>query len=134
MGILLGIGFLAIALFLGLIATFIAAFIGHIILLDSILLALTGGITCHILWKVHPAFCLLIGIALFFFLFWLQNTKYGFWIIGTLLSLFWAFVFGFFAYGFSNGDMIWFYVIMGLGFVISIGLHLKARNDDLSNL
>lgn len=119
---------LAISIIIGLIFTVIGVFLGHIILFDSIFLAVISGIICNQIWSVHPAICIVIAIALFGLLFWLQNTKVGFWIIGVLLSAFWAFVFGFFAYAFSSSDMIWFYVVMGLGFIVMVGLHIKARN------
>ncbi|MDL2216059.1 hypothetical protein LJB77_03280, partial [Ruminococcaceae bacterium OttesenSCG-928-N02] len=78
--------------------------------------------------SIHPALCVVIAIALFGLLFWLQNTKAGFWIIGVLLSAFWALVFGFFGYVFSSSDPIWGYVVMGLCFIVMMGLHLKAKN------
>jgi len=119
----------AISIFIGLIFTVIGIFLGHIILFDSIFLAAISGIVCNQIWGVPPAICIVIAIVLFGLLFWLQNTKPGFWIIGVLLSAFWAFVFGFFAYIFAGEDMIWFYVVMGLGFILMMGLHLKARNS-----
>jgi len=120
---------LAVSIFIGLILTAIGIFFGHIILFDSIVLAAITGVVCNQIWSVHPALSLLIAIVLFAFLFWLQNTKVGFWIIGVLLSVFWAFVFGFLAYIFSSEDMVWFYVVMGLGFIVMMGLHLKARDS-----
>lgn len=120
---------LAISIIIGLIFTIIGMFVGHIILFDSIFLAAISGIICNQIWSVHPALCLLIAIALFGLLFWLQNTRPGFWIIGVLLSLFWSVVFGFFGYIFSGEDAIWGYVVMGLGFIVMMGLHLKARNN-----
>ncbi|MDR2043135.1 MAG: hypothetical protein LBQ15_01980 [Clostridium sp.] len=78
---------------------------------------------------MSPAFCLLIGIALFLFLFWLQNRKPGFWITGTLLSLFWAGVFGFFAWLISGEDLIWGCVVTGLGFLLMAALYLNARGS-----
>ena len=118
---------LAIGLIIGLIFTIVGAFIGHIILFDSILFSAIGGIVCNQVWKIHPALCVVIAIALFAFLFWLQNTKIGFWIIGTLLSLFWATVFGFIAYVITEKDMTWVYIIGAIGFIIMIGLHIKAK-------
>lgn len=120
---------LAVSIFIGLIVTVIGIFVGHIILFDSIVLAAITGVVCNQVWNIHPALCLVIEVVLFVVLFWLQNTKVGFWIIGGLLSAFWAFVFGFIAYAFSSEDMIWFYVVMGLGFLIMMGLHLKARDS-----
>lgn len=119
---------LGISIIIGLIFTVIGVFLGHIILFDSIFLAAISGIVCNQVWSVHPALCVVIAIVLFGLLFWLQNTGPGFWIIGVLLSAFWAFVFGFFAYIFAGEDMIWLYVVMGLGFILMMGLHLKARN------
>ena len=102
-------------------------FFGNIILFDSIALAVAGGVCCNQLLSVHPALCLVIGIAVFIALRFLQNTRFGFWIIGGLLSALWAFVFGFVAYIASGEDMVWFYVILGLGFLLVGGLHLRAR-------
>lgn len=118
----------AISIAIGLIFTIIGIFVGHIILFDSIFLAAISGIICNQIWGVHPALCVVIAIALFALLFWLQNTKPGFWIIGVLLSAFWAFVIGFFVYIFAGEDMIWLYVDMGLTFIVMMGLHLKARS------
>ena len=120
---------LAIGLVIGLVLMVIGRFFGNIILFDSISLAAGAGLACRFLADIHPAICLVIGLALLVFLFWLQNTAVGFWIIGGILSLFWAFVFGFLAYAFSGEDMVWFYVVMGLGFLLMAGLHLKAKNS-----
>lgn len=117
-----------IGLFLGLIITVIGLFFGHIIFFDSVLLAAIFAVVCSKVWAVHTALCLLAAVALFFILFLLQNIRIGFWIIGILMSAFGAFVFGFFAYEFSGYDMIWFYVILGLGFIMMMGLHLRARD------
>ncbi|HIQ59468.1 MAG TPA: hypothetical protein IAB22_08435 [Candidatus Merdivicinus intestinavium] len=119
---------LAVGIAAGLVLTVVGLFFGHIILFDSIFLAVITGIVCSQVWGIHTAICLLISAALFAFLFWLQKTRAGFWIIGLLLSAFWAFVFGFLAYAFSGEDMVWFYVVMGLGFVLMVWLHLWARD------
>lgn len=109
-----------------LILTVIGVFLGNIILFDSIALALASGLCAYHLGGLHPAFSLLVGLAAFGLLYWLQRTLVGFWVIGTVLSAFWAFVFGFIAYCITD-DLIWCYVIMGLGFVLMIVLHLRAR-------
>ena len=118
---------LAISLIIGFIFTIVGVFVGHIILFDSIFFSVISGIVCNKLWNIHPAFCLLITIALFAFLFWVQNTRVGFWIIGVLLSIVWALVFAFLAYLLTNQDMIWGCVIGGIGFAVMMGLHIKAR-------
>lgn len=124
---------LFIGLVLGGIATIIGLFFGHIILFDSLALAILSGFLSHGLLHIHPAISILIGIAVFLLLFWLQHTKVGFWIIGGLLSLFWGFIFCTMAYEFSGKDMVWTYVVFGLGTVIMLGLHIHARSkiDDI---
>lgn len=129
MGTLVAYGVLtAISIVIGVVLVIISLFVGHIILFDSIFLSLLSGVLCHEFLGLHPAFALLLGIAVFALLFWLQNTRCGFWIIGLLLSALWGFIFGFIVYIFTSQDMIWFYVIWGLGTLIMIGLHLKARD------
>ncbi len=116
----IGIGISLILLIVGL-------FVGNVILFDSIALAIAAGVCCNQFLSVHPALCLLIGIAALAGLLALQRTRAGFWLIGGLMSAVWAFVFGMVAYLISEGDMLWFYVILGLGFVAVGGLHLRAR-------
>lgn len=128
MGLIVGLVFGAISIVAGIIMAIMGAFVSNIIIFDSVVLALAGGITANTLLHIHPAFCLLIGIGLFFGLMFLQHSKYGFWIIGGLLTLFWSFVFGFIAYTIAR-DMIWFYVIWGLSAVFVAGLHFYAREQ-----
>ena len=78
---------LAIGIIISVICTVIGLFFGHIILFDSIALGVVAGVCCNHFLPIHPALCIVIGIAVFLLLFWLQNTRVGFWIIGGLLSL-----------------------------------------------
>ena len=119
----------AVSVLAGLVFTIIGMFFGHIILFDSIFLAVISGLVANKVLHIHPAFSLLIGIAVLLFLFWVQNTRYGFWIVGGFLSLLWALFFSVIAYSATNKDMIWTYVVMGLGFVVMLLLHLKARDS-----
>lgn len=118
-----------IGIAISLLISIIGLFIGHIILFDSIALALTAGVVSNSVFSIHPAISLVIGIALFALLFWLQNTKFGFWIIGGLLSLAWGYIFSVIAYMFSNRDVTWHYVVLVLGTVLMMGLHIKARDS-----
>ena len=118
----------AIGLFIGLIFTVIGLFFGNIILFDSMFFSVIVGIICNQIFGVHAALCLLIGLALFGLLFKLQTTSIGFWIIGVLLSAFWAGFFCLLAFMLTEHDMVWTYVVLGLGFVIMMGLHLRARD------
>ena len=71
---------------------------------------------------------LLIGAAVFALLLFLQKTRFGFWVIGVLLSAAWAVIFGLLAFIISNADQLWFYVVCGLAFIVMLLLHIKARD------
>ena len=94
-------GYLAAAgayLIIGLVVSFIlmvvGLFIGHIIVFDSIALGIISGVCCNHFFTLHPALCVLIGAAVFALLLFLQKTRFGFWVIGVLLSAAWAVIFG----------------------------------------
>ena len=129
MGYLAAMG---IELILSLIICFIfmvvGLFLGHIILFDSIVLGIIAGVCCGQFLTLHPALCLVAGLAVFAGMLFLQKTGFGFWIIGVLLSAVWAFIFAFFAYAFAGEDIIWFYVVMGLAFIGMLFLHIRARD------
>ena len=102
---------MAIGLFIGLVCSVIGLFFGHIILFDSISLGIAAGVCCNQFTAIHPALCLVIGIATFLLLLWLQNTSIGLWLVGGLLTLIYAAVFGLLAYFISEHDPIWGWVI-----------------------
>lgn len=94
-------GYLAAAgayLIIGLVVSFIlmvvGLFIGHIIVFDSIALGIISGVCCNHFFTLHPALCVLIGAAVFTLLLFLQKTRFGFWVIGVLLSAAWAVISG----------------------------------------
>ena len=120
--------YLIIGLAISFVIMVVGLFVGHIILFDSIALGIISGVCCNHFFTLHPALCLLIGAAVFALLLFLQNTRFGFWLIGVLLSAAWAFIFAFFAYIFGGEDMIWFYVVLGLAFIVMLILHINARN------
>ena len=118
-------GYLAAAgayLIIGLVVSFIlmvvGLFIGHIIVFDSIALGIISGVCCNHFFTLHPALCVLIGAAVFTLLLFLQKTRFGFWVIGVLLSAAWAVIFGLLAFIISNADQLWFYVVCGLAFIV----------------
>ena len=63
---------MAIGLFIGLVCSVIGLFFGHIILFDSIALGIAAGVCCNQFTAIHPALCLVIGIATFLLLVWLH--------------------------------------------------------------
>lgn len=54
---------MAIGLFIGLVCSVIGLFFGHIILFDGIALGIAAGVCCNQFTAIHPALCLVIGIA-----------------------------------------------------------------------
>lgn len=56
------------------------------------------------------------------------NTSIGFWLVGGLLTLLYAAVFGLLAYFISEHDPIWGWVIFALVFLVVGVLHLRARD------
>ena len=119
---------LAIGIVIGLICSVIGLFFGHIILFDSIALGIVAGVCCNSFTPIHPALCIVIGIAVFLLLLWLQHTKIGFWVVGGLLTLIYAAVSGLLAYMISEHDPVWGWVIFGLVFLVVSALHLRARD------
>lgn len=120
---------LAIGVVIGLVCSVIGLFFGHIILFDSIALGIVAGVCCKQFLPIHPALCIVIGIAVFLLMFFLQNTSVGFWIVGGLMTLLYAAVIGLLAYFIANNDPVWGWVVFGLTFVIIGALHLHARDN-----
>lgn len=130
--VLILIAITVVSLTLRFLAFIITAFAGHIILLDSVILALIAGGLGKGLLDMHSAFALVFGIVCFFFLFWLQHTNIGFYVIGFMMSLIWGFIFGMISYLFTS-DTIWFFVIWALSTIVVISLHFHARNTSLGS-
>jgi hypothetical protein len=106
----------------------ISSWTENIIIFDCFVLGIITGVAVHNKFQIHPAFCLLIGIATVIVLGAIQyGTKIGFWLISILMSLGWGIVMVIIAMIFSLQDDIWEYVIWGLGFIVSLVLHLDDR-------
>lgn len=121
-----------IGLIIGAILSIIGLFFGNIIVFDSLALAIASGFLANGLLNIHPALSVLIGLAVLAAMYLLQRTKVGFWIIGGLLSVFWGLVFSLMAWEFSGKDMVWTYVVLGLGIILMMGLHIHARRRNAS--
>lgn len=125
-------GFLVIELMIGgilfAILTILGLFFGHIILFESIALGLAAGLVSYNVFHIHMALCILIGLSVLFGMYFLQNTKVGFWVVGSLMSFIWAAAIAILVYDGTHKDMIWTWVMFGLVLVVMIGLHLYARN------
>lgn len=129
MGYLISIGLsLIIAVVVIVITTIIGLFVGHIILFESIGIAIAAGCLANHFLHIHPALCLLIGIGIFVGLYFLMNTKIGFWLIGGFMSLLWGLLVAVFVYDGTGKDMIWTYVSWGLAALVIFALHFKAKS------
>ena len=128
-------GFLLVELMIGgilfAVLTFFGLFFGHIILFESLALGLAAGLVSYHVLTIHMAFCILIGLAVAIVIFFLQNTKVGFWIIGGLMSLLWATVIAFLVYDGTHKDLIWTWVVFGGVLLFMIVLHRYAYNKQL---
>ena len=58
-----------------------------------------------------------------------SGVSIGFWLVGGLLTLIYAAVFGLLAYFISEHDPIWDWVIFALVFLVVGALHLRARDN-----
>lgn len=116
-----------IAIVILIIANIVGLFIGQIILVESIGIAITTGVLINHFFQIHPAFCLLIGIGVFFGLFILMNSKIGFWLIGGLMSLLWGLLVAVIVFSSTGRDMIWTYVSWGLTTLVAFALHYNAK-------
>lgn len=109
------------------VSTVIGLFVGQIILLESIGIAVAAGCLANHFLHIHPALCLLIGIGVFVGLFFLMNTKIGFWLIGGLMSLLWGLLVAVIVYDSTGKDMLWTYVSWGIAALIIFILHFNAK-------
>lgn len=112
------------------IFSIIGLFISDIIVFNSLAMGAASGFLAYGLLHIHPALSIVAGIAVFAVAYFLQKTKVGFWIFAVILSLLWGIIFSSMAYEFSGKDMIWTYVVLGLGTLIMLGLHINARSRE----
>lgn len=129
-------GLLILLVVINLVLLFTTAFLERITLVNSSCLAIAGGVTLYLCnrsfdaffdFKIHPALCFVIALAIFGVAYFLQTTKVGFWIFAVLFSLVWAFALSLIAFLFATQDMIWIYVVFFLSFIINIGSHIRSR-------
>ena len=98
MGTLVAAGFsFVIVMVIGLVISLAGLFLGHIIIFDSIALAVIGGAVAYNLFHVVPVLSPASGAATFSFLIFLQTSPPRFLEIGGLLFLVWGLIFSLFA-------------------------------------
>lgn len=99
----------------------------HMAFTDSVITAVAVGWLLGSQTGLHPAFCLLIGVSVFIFLYAVQSTRIGYWTVSTAFSLIWAFFVGVIVHESTGGDDIWTYVSMGIAFFIILGFHRDTQ-------
>ncbi|WOC32866.1 MULTISPECIES: DnaJ domain-containing protein [Caproicibacterium] len=82
--------------------------------LDFLLSSAFFAIMTNVIFRIHPAFCFLIGIGVGIVLALIFMTRVGNWILSVIYSLIWGYV-GF-AFGclLFNGDKIWMWTLFGI--------------------
>jgi hypothetical protein len=119
---------LIISIIVMVISTIVGLFVGQIILFESIGIAIAAGCLVSHFFHIHPVFCILIGLAVLVSLFYLMNTKIGFWLIGGLMSLLWGLLVTVFVFSGTGKDMVWTYASWAVASLIVFALHFKAKS------
>lgn len=107
----------------------IGLFLKQIIIFDSIALGIIAGFTAHGLLHVNMVLAIIIGIAVFGIMLFLQMTKVGFWIIGLIMSGLWGFIFGAVAWSITDRNPFWTYGVWIAGALVIMLLHLWSRKN-----
>ena len=133
-------GFLILSFALTTFSGLLQGFLLHINLINGLFLGAISGslIYCNNRYidtfydhDIHPAICFIAGICIMIAVVLLQKTKVGFWIFTIIMSIVWASVLAGITYLITK-DWIWFSVVLGLGTLININSHLRARTLKLS--
>lgn len=109
----------------------IAIFIGFIDICDALLVIAAVGFICTFVFNLHSGISFLIGLAFAIPLYFLFTRRIGFWIVTTIFSALWAWVFvGFVVKGIFGAelDTIWYWIWFGGSFLINIATHQYARD------
>lgn len=130
MGIIVAAGFeLLIGAAVGFAFFIIGLFLKQIIIFDSIALGIVAGFSAHGLLHVNMVLAIIIGIAVFGIMLFLQMTKVGFWIIGLIMSGLWGFIFGAVAWSITDRNPFWTYGVWIAGALVIMLLHLWSRKN-----
>ena len=94
--------------------------------LDSITIAGIVALELYMTKKVHPAVCILAGIAAFFLIAAVYTSRIAFWILTVLSVINWGCIAGFTVDTLS--DHIWGTVVGILVAAVTLGLHIHERS------
>lgn len=107
----------------------IGLFLKQIIIFDSIALGIVAGFSAYGLLHINMVLAIIIGIAAFGIILFLQMTKAGFWIIGLIMSALWGFIFAFVAWSITDHNPFWTYGVWIAGGLVIMLLHLWSRKN-----
>lgn len=118
------------------------AFLARITLVDSLVIGLAGGISLYLCnrafdvslfsTQVHPAICLAVAVVLFVIAFFLQKTTPGFWIFALVFSAIWSFLAALTVHMLITDNMIVFWGVFAVSFLMNIGSHKRSRDAELT--
>lgn len=130
MGIIVAAGMeLLIGAAVGFVLFIIGLFLKQIIVFDSLALGIVAGFAAHSILHLNMVLSIVIGLAVFGILLFLQMTKVGFWIIGLIMSALWGFVFGALAWSITERNPFWTYGVWIAGAFVIMLLHLVSRKN-----
>lgn len=89
-------------------------FIHTLPILDFLLSSAFFAIMINVIFRIHPAFCFLIGIGAGVILALIFMTRVGNWILSVIYSLIWGYVGFTFGGLLFNGDKIWMWTLFGI--------------------
>lgn len=119
--------FLVIAIFLLVpVILFFMLFAKSIMTLDSVTIAGIVALELYMTKKVHPAFCILAGIAAFFIIAAVYTSRIAFWILTVMSVINWGCIAGFTID--TLADPIWGTVVGLLVAAVTFGLHVHERS------
>ena len=121
------VGLVCLSIGLQVLAGVVGLWFSQIIFFDSALTGVAAGMACNHFAHIHPAICIVIGLAACFIIFMLETTTHCVWVFGGLFTLANPTAIGVVA--FTEGGKIWGVVVFGLTILIVGGLHVHARNQ-----
>ena len=105
------------------------AFFSNIIKFDSVVISLFVAFIANTVFAIHPVFSIALGIICFCILQWVQFTKFGFWIVGGLMTFAWASLFQSIALDLTEQDPIWGWGVFIASFALIGMMHLIIRDE-----
>ena len=138
MGIVIGIVLTAVFIILDIVFLCSFAFLQRITLVNSLVIALTGGIALYLCNRVyeislfssqvHLVICLAVCVILFLLAYFIQKTTIGFWIFAVIFSLLWSFITALTVYILVTKNMVVVWGIFAVSFIINIASHKRSRD------